>query len=47
MREKSMGYLEAPSLPGGCLMTAALNEYNGRPGQARNADSRCDQSPLT
>ncbi|MFD8277799.1 TetR/AcrR family transcriptional regulator [Streptomyces solisilvae] len=33
----SVGYLEAPLLPGGCLMTAALTEYDGRPGRVRDA----------
>ncbi|WP_369211864.1 TetR/AcrR family transcriptional regulator [Streptomyces flavofungini] len=33
----SVGYLEAPLLPGGCLMTAALSEYDGRPGRVRDA----------
>lgn len=33
----SVGYLEAPLLPGGCLMTAALTEYDGRPGRVREA----------
>nr|WP_042179493.1 TetR/AcrR family transcriptional regulator [Kibdelosporangium sp. MJ126-NF4]CEL13849.1 Transcriptional regulator, TetR family [Kibdelosporangium sp. MJ126-NF4]CTQ88217.1 Transcriptional regulator, TetR family [Kibdelosporangium sp. MJ126-NF4] len=32
----SVGYLEAPLLPGGCLMTAALTEYDGRPGPVRD-----------
>lgn len=35
--ENSVGYLEAPLLPGGCLMTAALSEYDGRPGPVRDA----------
>ncbi|GAA2779464.1 TetR/AcrR family transcriptional regulator [Crossiella cryophila] len=34
---KSVDYLEAPLLPGGCLMTAALSEYDGRPGRVRDA----------
>ncbi|WP_443111252.1 TetR family transcriptional regulator C-terminal domain-containing protein [Amycolatopsis sp. A1MSW2902] len=29
----SAAYLEEPLLPGGCLMTAALTEYGGRPGR--------------
>ncbi|MFA3875171.1 TetR family transcriptional regulator C-terminal domain-containing protein [Streptomyces sp. MMCC 100] len=33
----SVGYLEEPLLPGGCLMTAALSEYDGRPGRVRDA----------
>ncbi|MGW0518769.1 TetR/AcrR family transcriptional regulator [Crossiella sp. NPDC003009] len=33
----SVDYLEAPLLPGGCLMTAALTEYDGRPGPVRDA----------
>ncbi|WP_410648936.1 TetR/AcrR family transcriptional regulator [Amycolatopsis sp. cmx-4-54] len=33
----SVGYLETPLLPGGCLMTAALSEYDGRPGRVRDA----------
>ncbi|MYV95918.1 TetR/AcrR family transcriptional regulator [Streptomyces sp. SID1034] len=33
----SVRYLEAPLLPGGCLMTAALTEYDGRPGRVRDA----------
>ncbi|MFD2474494.1 TetR family transcriptional regulator C-terminal domain-containing protein [Amycolatopsis silviterrae] len=33
----SVGYLEEPLLPGGCLMTAALTEYDGRPGRVRDA----------
>lgn len=33
----SVGYLEAPLLPGGCLMNAALTEYDGRPGRVRDA----------
>ncbi|MFI1460952.1 TetR/AcrR family transcriptional regulator [Nocardia carnea] len=33
----SVGYLEAPLLPGGCLMTAALTEYDSRPGRVRDA----------
>ncbi|MFD3683785.1 TetR family transcriptional regulator C-terminal domain-containing protein [Nocardiopsis sp. NPDC058631] len=33
----SVGYLEAPLLPGGCLMTAAITEYDGRPGRVRDA----------
>ncbi|MBA6432989.1 TetR/AcrR family transcriptional regulator [Streptomyces sp. GMR22] len=33
----SVGYLEVPLLPGGCLMTAALSEYDGRPGRVRDA----------
>ncbi|MEU6483691.1 TetR/AcrR family transcriptional regulator [Streptomyces sp. NPDC046887] len=33
----SVDYLEAPLLPGGCLMTAALTEYDGRPGRVREA----------
>lgn len=33
----SVGYLEAPLLPGGCLMTAALTEYDARPGRVRDA----------
>lgn len=33
----SVSYLEAPLLPGGCLMTAALTEYDGRPGPVRDA----------
>jgi AcrR family transcriptional regulator len=33
----SVEYLEAPLLPGGCLMTAALTEYDGRPGRVRDA----------
>ncbi|MFE5870397.1 TetR/AcrR family transcriptional regulator [Streptomyces roseifaciens] len=35
--DNSVGYLEAPLLPGGCLMTAALTEYDGRPGRVRDA----------
>nr|WP_238696572.1 TetR/AcrR family transcriptional regulator C-terminal ligand-binding domain-containing protein [Streptomyces sp. E5N298] len=31
-----MGHLEEPLLPGGCLMTAALSEYDGRPGRVRD-----------
>ncbi|MBK1783130.1 TetR/AcrR family transcriptional regulator [Prauserella cavernicola] len=34
--DNSVGYLEAPLLPGGCLMTAALSEYDGRPGRVRD-----------
>ncbi|WP_181772061.1 TetR/AcrR family transcriptional regulator [Amycolatopsis pittospori] len=33
----SVNYLENPLLPGGCLMTAALTEYDGRPGRVRDA----------
>ncbi|MBP2471471.1 AcrR family transcriptional regulator [Crossiella equi] len=33
----SVDYLEAPLLPGGCLMTAALSEYDSRPGAVRDA----------
>ncbi|AIJ13720.1 TetR family transcriptional regulator C-terminal domain-containing protein [Streptomyces lividans] len=33
----SVGYLEEPLLPGGCLLTAALSEYDGRPGRVRDA----------
>ncbi|MFH8990041.1 TetR/AcrR family transcriptional regulator [Streptomyces sp. NPDC017940] len=33
----SVDYLQAPLLPGGCLMTAALTEYDGRPGRVRDA----------
>lgn len=33
----SVDYLEAPLLPGGCLMTAALTEFDGRPGPVRDA----------
>ncbi|WP_224391837.1 TetR/AcrR family transcriptional regulator [Pseudonocardia sp. ICBG1293] len=33
----SVDYLEHPLLPGGCLMTAALTEYDGRPGRVRDA----------
>ncbi|WP_028934634.1 TetR/AcrR family transcriptional regulator [Pseudonocardia spinosispora] len=33
----SVGYLHTPLLPGGCLMTAALTEYDGRPGRVRDA----------
>ncbi|WP_434451843.1 TetR/AcrR family transcriptional regulator [Lentzea sp. E54] len=33
----SVDYLAAPLLPGGCLMTAALSEYDGRPGAVRDA----------
>ncbi|MCX5205845.1 TetR/AcrR family transcriptional regulator [Streptomyces sp. NBC_00237] len=33
----SVEYLETPLLPGGCLMTAALTEYDGRPGRVRDA----------
>ncbi|ALE73522.1 TetR family transcriptional regulator [Pseudonocardia sp. EC080610-09] len=33
----SVGYLERPLLPGGCLMTAALTEYDGRPGRVHDA----------
>ncbi|MFF3489567.1 TetR/AcrR family transcriptional regulator [Streptomyces sp. NPDC002701] len=33
----SVDYLEEPLLPGGCLMTAALTEYDGRPGRVRDA----------
>lgn len=33
----SVAYLEALLLPGGCLMTAALTEYDGRPGRVRDA----------
>ncbi|MGW1149833.1 TetR/AcrR family transcriptional regulator [Streptomyces rubiginosohelvolus] len=32
----SVDYLEEPLLPGGCLMTAALTEYDGRPGRVRD-----------
>jgi AcrR family transcriptional regulator len=35
--DNSVGYLETPLLPGGCLMTAALTEYDGRPGRVRDA----------
>ncbi len=35
--DNSVGYLESPLLPGGCLMTAALTEYDGRPGRVRDA----------
>ncbi|WP_439098603.1 TetR family transcriptional regulator C-terminal domain-containing protein [Amycolatopsis nivea] len=31
----SVAYREEPLLPGGCLMTAALTEYGGRPGRRR------------
>ncbi|MES0832701.1 TetR/AcrR family transcriptional regulator [Nocardiopsis tropica] len=34
---ESVDYLEEPLLPGGCLMTAALTEYDGRPGRVRDA----------
>ncbi len=37
MCANSVGYLEAPLLPGGCLMTAALTDYDGRPGRVRDA----------
>ncbi|MFD9705800.1 TetR/AcrR family transcriptional regulator [Lentzea sp. NPDC059081] len=33
----SVDYLAAPLLPGGCLMTAALSEFDGRPGAVRDA----------
>lgn len=33
----SVDYRETPLLPGGCLMTAALTEYDGRPGRVRDA----------
>ncbi|MFG3254609.1 TetR/AcrR family transcriptional regulator [Streptomyces sp. NPDC048172] len=33
----SVDYLAEPLLPGGCLMTAALSEYDGRPGRVRDA----------
>ncbi|QFU89931.1 TetR/AcrR family transcriptional regulator [Amycolatopsis sp. YIM 10] len=33
----SVDYLEEPLLPGGCLMTAALSEYDSRPGRVRDA----------
>ncbi|MFD5316546.1 TetR family transcriptional regulator C-terminal domain-containing protein [Streptomyces sp. NPDC127098] len=33
----SVDYLETPLLPGGCLMTVALTEYDGRPGRVRDA----------
>ena len=33
----SVEYLTAPPLPGGCLMTAALSEYDSRPGPVRDA----------
>ncbi|WP_338760954.1 hypothetical protein V7968_32740 [Nocardia vulneris] len=33
----SVDYLETPLLPGGCLMTAALTEYDSRPGRVRDA----------
>ena len=35
--DNSVGYLESPLLPGGCLMTAALTEYDGRPGRVRDS----------
>ncbi|MDA3645477.1 TetR/AcrR family transcriptional regulator [Saccharopolyspora indica] len=35
--ENSVNYLEEPLLPGGCLMTAALTEYDSRPGRVRDA----------
>ena len=37
MCANSVDYLEEPLLPGGCLMTAALTEYDGRPGRVRDA----------
>lgn len=33
----SVDYLETPLLPGGCLMTTALTEFDGRPGPVRDA----------
>ncbi|ANY05846.1 TetR family transcriptional regulator [Pseudonocardia sp. HH130630-07] len=33
----SVDYLAEPLLPGGCMMTAALTEYDGRPGRVRDA----------
>ncbi|RLL66873.1 TetR/AcrR family transcriptional regulator [Streptomyces sp. Z26] len=35
--DRSVDYLETPLLPGGCLMTAALSEYDSRPGRVRDA----------
>ncbi|GAA2687249.1 MULTISPECIES: TetR/AcrR family transcriptional regulator [Actinosynnema] len=35
--DNSVGHLAEPLLPGGCLMTAALSEYDGRPGAVRDA----------
>lgn len=35
--DNSVDYLAEPLLPGGCLMTAALSEFDGRPGAVRDA----------
>ncbi|MFD4635946.1 TetR/AcrR family transcriptional regulator [Lentzea sp. NPDC058436] len=35
--DNSVHYLAEPLLPGGCLLTAALSEYDGRPGAVRDA----------
>ncbi|USX54653.1 TetR/AcrR family transcriptional regulator [Lentzea sp. HUAS12] len=35
--DNSVRYLAEPLLPGGCLLTAALSEYDGRPGEVRDA----------
>ncbi|MGI5499638.1 TetR/AcrR family transcriptional regulator [Lentzea sp. CA-135723] len=35
--DNSVRYLTEPLLPGGCLLTAALSEYDGRPGAVRDA----------
>lgn len=31
-----VGYLQTPLLPGGCLMTAAISEYDSRPGRVQD-----------
>ena len=35
--DNSVRYLAEPLLPGGCLLTASLSEYDGRPGEVRDA----------
>lgn len=35
--DNSVRYLNEPLLPGGCLLTASLSEYDGRPGAVRDA----------
>ncbi|MGW6443419.1 TetR/AcrR family transcriptional regulator [Lentzea sp. NPDC055074] len=35
--DSSVRYLADPPLPGGCLVTASLSEFDGRPGAVRDA----------
>lgn len=47
--EGYLGYLERDTLPGGCFMSAAMAEFDGRPGPVRDAiirDSRAWASEL-